>query len=217
MTYQHLIFDLDGTLAYTLGDLRTGMNAMLRHYGFNEVSQSDILANINFGSFAFVRGCLPAACREDEDFVKEAHTVYSSYYAQCYLDTTTLYPGVAEGIAYLHKKGVQLAVFSNKQDAQTKAIVSKLFPENPFALVMGYSGEFPHKPSPEGALHIVKSFGGSPSQTALVGDSDVDMKTAHNAGLHPIGVSWGYRPKETLLSLGAEHILMSGDDFFTLA
>ena len=217
MTYPCLIFDLDGTLAYTIGDLRSGMNAMLRHFGFSEVSEQDILANINFGSVAFVRGCLPEAYRKDDAFIAEAHTVYSSYYAKCYLDTTVLYPGVAEGIAYLKKKGVRLAVFSNKQDAQTKAIVSKLFPANTFELVMGHDGTFPHKPSPEGTLHIVKQLGATPARAALIGDSDVDMMTAKNAGLHPIGVSWGYRPTETLLSLGAERILTCGDDLLLLA
>lgn len=213
MKYSYFIFDLDGTLAYTLEDLRSGMNGMLRHYGMTEVSLDDIIKNINFGSFAFVRGCLPEQYRQDDAFVTEAHTVYSSYYAKCYLDTTVLYPGVGEGIAYLKEHGARLAVFSNKQDKQTKAIVAKLFPESTFELVMGYDGTFPHKPSPEGALHIVTVFGTTPDNVVLVGDSDVDMKLANNAGLHPVGVSWGYRPMEMLTALGAERILTCYKDF----
>lgn len=117
------------------------------------------------------------------------------------------YPAVAGGISYLKSKGARIGVFSNKQDAQTKAICEKLFPAGTFEIVLGHSGEFPHKPSPEGALHIAEVLGGRPDETVVVGDSDVDMRLAKNGGFHPVGVSWGYRPKELLSELGAEMII----------
>lgn len=214
--HRHFIFDLDGTLAYTIGDLRSAMNGMLRHFGWREISEEEALQNINFGARQFVRGCMPEAYREDEGMVDRAFAKYSECYAKEYLKTTCLYPGVGEGIAYLKAQGARMAVFSNKQDAQTKAICEKLFPADTFAIVLGNNGVFPHKPSPEGALYVAEVLGVRPEDIVFVGDSDVDMKTAANAGMHPVGVSWGYRPKELLLSLGAETILTSLEDIENL-
>ena len=210
---KYFIFDLDGTLAYTIEDLRTAMNKTLRFFGWREITTEETLRNINFGAKKFVKGSLPREFQEDEDIVDKAYEKYSEFYSEGYLIDTHLYPFVKEGIEYLKKNGAKLAVFSNKQDTQTKAICNALFPKGTFDIVMGHSGEFPHKPSPEGALYIVSQLGGTPEETVFVGDSDVDMKTAQNAGLHPVGVSWGYRPKELLKELGAEMIIHDASDF----
>jgi phosphoglycolate phosphatase len=207
MAYHYFIFDLDGTLAYTIGDLCAAMNGMLSYFGWRTITEEEALQNINFGARQFVRGCLPEEYRENETMVDLAFAKYAECYGKGYLNTTHLYPDIAEGVAYLKEKGARLAVFSNKQDAQTKALCQKLFPPATFDVVMGFNGAFPHKPAPDGALAIAIAFGCRPEEVAFVGDSDVDMKTAQNAGMHPIGVSWGYRSKELLLSCGAEKIL----------
>ncbi len=209
MAFRYFIFDLDGTLAYTISDLCAAMNGMLSHFGWRTITEEEALRNINFGARQFVRGCMPEEYRENETMVDLAFAKYAACYSEGYLNTTHLYPDVAEGVGYLKGKGARLAVFSNKQDAQTKAICAKLFPEGTFDIVMGHSGAFPHKPSPDGALAIAFAFGCRPEEVAFVGDSDVDMKTALNAGMHPIGVDWGYRPKELLRECGAEEILTS--------
>lgn len=214
--YRYFIFDLDGTLAYTIDDLRAAMNRMLRHFGWREVSAEETLQSINNGARAFVAGCMPPEYRGDGEAVDRAYAKYLECYAEGYLNTTRLYPVIPQGIAYLKEQGAKLAVFSNKQDIQTKQICEKLFPDHPFELVMGHDGRFPHKPSPEGALHIVSVFGASPDETVLIGDSDVDMRLAANAGLHPVGVAWGYRPVALLEQLGAERILRDLDDFKAL-
>lgn len=211
--HKYFIFDLDGTLAYTIEDLRTAMNAMLRTYNWREVTVADTLKNINNGARVFVRGCMPEEYQNDDRLVDEAFKRYSEFYGQCYLNTTKPYPAVVEGINYLKSHGAKIGVFSNKQDAQTKAICNALFQEGIFEIVLGHSGEFPHKPSPEGALYISGILGGTPEETVIVGDSDVDMRLAANGGFHPVGVSWGYRPKELLCEFGAEMILESLDDF----
>lgn len=215
-TYQYFIFDLDGTLANTLGDLCSSMNGMLRYFGWREITEEDILANINRGVRWLVQGCMPAEFREDEALVEAAVAQYSECYAKEYLTTTHLYEGVAEGVAYLKAHGAKMGVFSNKQDVQTKAICEKLFPADTFEIVLGNNGVFPHKPSPEGALYVAEVLGARPEEIVFVGDSDVDMKTAANAGMHPVGVAWGYRSKEMLLSLGAETILSSLEDIQNL-
>ena len=211
--HKYFIFDLDGTLAYTIEDLRTAMNKMLRFFGWREISTEETLKNINRGARSFVQGSLPRELQDDEAILDKAYEKYTEFYSEGYPLETHLYPFVKEGIEYLKKNGAKLAVFSNKQDLHTKAICDALFPKGTFDVVMGHSGEFPHKPSPEGVLYIVSQLGGDLDKTVLVGDSDVDMKTAKNAGIHPVGVSWGYRPKELLQELGAEMIIHDLSDF----
>ena len=211
------IFDLDGTLAYTIDDLRTAMNRMLEKLGYPTMSKQDILNNINCGARLFVKRCLPEDVREDEQKLGEAFTLYQSCYEECYLDSTKTYPGVLDGIAYLRKKGVPMAVFSNKSTEHVVPIIKSLFPEGSFNIVLGHDGRFPTKPDPSGPKWIAKQFGLQPYEIGFIGDSDVDMNTAKNSGMHPIGVSWGYRSPELLVELGAEAILTSLEDILSLA
>lgn len=215
--YKYFIFDLDGTLVNTLTDLKNGMNRMLRDLSFPEVDEAGVLKAINHGVVEFVRGCLPEDKRSDEKLLSQALAIYQGYYAEEYLKTSCPYPCVPSVLEYFKSKGVKMAVFSNKQDNMTKAICNKLFPNFFIEVLGGRTGRFEHKPSPEGALYIAEQMGASPDEVAFVGDSDVDMKTAVNAGMHPIGVSWGYRPAELLSELGAEYIITDEVSFKALA
>ena len=211
--FKYFIFDLDGTLANTIKDLKNAMNYMLRELSFPEIDEAGVLRAINHGVVEFVRGCLPEDKRNNDEILDEALRIYQGYYAQNYIIDTAPYDCVPEAIAFFKENGAKMAVFSNKQDNMTKAICKVLFP-NTFDIVLGgRNGRFEHKPSPEGALFIAEQFGAKPDEIAFVGDSDVDMKTAKNAGMHPIGVSWGYRPPELLTELGAEYIITCLDDF----
>ncbi len=214
--YRQFIFDLDGTLAYTIDDMRVAVNRAYEACGFPAITVAEALENINFGARIFVTKGLPAAFQGDERVVDAVYEKYCEYYTEEYHKTTHLYPGVAEGIASLKARGARMAVFSNKQDAQTKALCEKLFPRDTFVLALGSGAGFPPKPSPEGARYVASLLGGCPEETVLVGDSHVDMELATNAGMHPVGVSWGYRLPELLLSLGAERILTKGEEIATL-
>ncbi len=209
---KHFIFDLDGTLVYTLDDLKIAMNKMLCHYGFDEVDTRGVLAAINHGTERFVRGCLPKEYQDDPVFLKEAVSVYKGIYEKEYIITSRPYPEVPEILKYCKGIGAKIAVFSNKHDTCTKGICEALFPDT-FDFVLGGGRGFEHKPSPEGAIYISELFGAEPCEVGFVGDSDVDMQTAINAGMIPIGVSWGYRPAEILSENGAKYIISSAEDF----
>lgn len=211
--YKYFIFDLDGTLVNSLTDLKNAMNHMLRDLSFPEKDEAGILETINHGVVAFVRGCLPEDKRDDGELLDSALKIYQGHYRQEYLNTTYPYPCVPEALEYLKSKGAKMAVFSNKQDNMTRAICDKLFPDVFDAVLGGRTGRFHHKPSPEGALYLAEQLGASADEVAFVGDSDVDMQTAKNAGMHPIGVSWGFRPAELLTELGAEYIISDIDGF----
>ena len=205
--FKGAIFDLDGTIAYTLEDLKTAMNLMLADFGYPLQGLDGILAAINCGAHEFVRGCLPENVRDDDGKVDECHKVYSGYYSEHYNDTTYLYDGILETVLEMKKRGMKLAVLSNKGDEHTKAIVYKLFPEGTFDYVFGNRPDFPTKPDPKSALFVTANLGLTSSDILYIGDSNVDMETAGNAGFYPCGVTWGYRDRQILLETGAKTLV----------
>lgn len=214
--YKCIIFDLDGTIAYTLEDLKEAMNMMLSDFSWDNVSLDDVLEAINHGTRNFVRGCMPKEHRDNDELVDKATEIYFGYYKKTLLNTTKPYPDIIKALDYFKGRGIKMAVFSNKHDDNTKVICEKLF-NGYFDIVMGGSnGRFEHKPSPDGAVYIAEQLGAERDEVLFIGDSDVDMKTAINAKMHPIGVSWGYRPASLLTELGAEKIVTCYDDFVSL-
>ena len=205
------IFDLDGTLADTMGDLMTAMNGMLRELGFPARTKEELLTFINNGAYRFVQQSLPEAIRDDELIMTTALDIYARHYATCYVEKTYAYEGMTEALHTLQQMGVRLAVLSNKQDPFVKAIIAKLFPEDLIEEVHGQL-EHPAKPDPTAALAIAASMGVSAEECMFVGDSDVDMYTAKNAGMVSLGVSWGYRAPAILLEVGADLIAKTPAD-----
>lgn len=205
--FKAAIFDLDGTLAYTIDDLRTAMNLMLKDMGYPERSVQEIHDAINCGAREFVRRSLPQEARENEELVDQCHKTYAAYYDIHYLDTTYLYNGIAETVDELKTKGLKLGVLSNKGDTHTKKLISKLFPEGTFVMVLGNSGLFPTKPDPTSALYMAKELDVNPEEVLYIGDSNVDMETAKNAGFFACGVTWGYRDEKVLLESGADKLV----------
>lgn len=210
-----LIFDLDGTLADTIDDIGWAVNRMLESRGFPTLERKDHLANINNGAFKLIQRSIPENYRSDEAFVRSCLTEYESFYSVHYDVETYAYCGVAEALASLAENGYKLAVLSNKQDAYVKSIVKKIFPQIPFICACGQT-ELPTKPDPTSAIMIAERMGLAPNEIAFVGDSQVDIKTAVNAGMYPVGVAWGYRPPETLIAEGATVIVSKGEDLSDL-
>ena len=201
-----VIFDLDGTLADTMGDLVVSMNKMLSHYGFPHRTRDELLTFINGGAINFVRQALPFDKQADDEFVQAAFEIYNATYAQHYAEVTHLYPGIHDTVMGLKSAGMKLAVLSNKQHFQTNAIIEKLFGANTFDIVIGHA-DLPHKPDPATVYHIFDTLGVTAEETLFVGDSDVDIRTAINSGTYPIGVAWGYRTPELLIETGAQMIV----------
>ena len=204
MKFKGIIFDLDGTVADTGEDLSNAINLMRESFGFERKSREEILKHINFGAKEFVRGCLP-----DEKVLDEALIRYKRFYAEHYLDETHLYDGIAELVESLYKNNIKLCVLSNKHEDMTKRIVSGLLDNHYFVEVLGGSERFPHKPNPDSALYLAGKMGFEPCEILYIGDSDVDMQTAINAGMFPLGVTWGYRPESVLVEAGAKKIVYS--------
>ena len=203
-----IIFDLDGTLADTMDDLKTAMNSALAILGYEPRTKFELLNFINNGSREFVRRSLPTAVQTEDFIINSALEIYGQEYEKCFCDKTHPYPGIYETVQVLKNEGFKLGILSNKPDKFVKTIATRLFGINVFDFVLGQS-DLPHKPDPTSALLVAKMMGVKPSKCIFVGDSDVDIKTSQNAKMRSIGVSWGYRNPSLLIETGADYIAES--------
>lgn len=206
-----IIFDLDGTLADTMDDLKTAVNATLTKLGYETRAKFELLNFINNGSRELIRRSLPTAVQSEDFIIDSAHSLFFEEYEKCFCEKTRAYAGINEALVTLKQKRFKLGVLSNKPDKFVRVIVSTLFGENTFDFVMGKS-DFPHKPDPSSALYVAKELGVKPHKCIFVGDSDIDMYTAENADMRSIGVEWGYRSTDLLLSAGANYIAESPEE-----
>ncbi|MFA6947672.1 MAG: HAD family hydrolase [Eubacteriales bacterium] len=203
--FKAAVFDLDGTLAYTMNDLADSMNAMLRSFGYPERTHEQLLGAINGGARNFVRRSMPSPICDDENAVDACYKVYDKIYGEHFADNTPLYDGIYDCVMKLRRAGLKLAVLSNKQQLQTAGIIGKLFPPGVFDCVMGQS-VYPTKPDKTGTLALLDCIGCAPENSVEIGDSDVDVATALNAGMFSLGITWGYRGEDVLRNAGAMQI-----------
>ena len=211
------IFDLDGTLADTIGDLGGAVNAVLSAHGFPEHSPQKYKSMVGDGFTMLMRRALPPSIAVPEAgneslfgiLVQEAAAEYSCRS----IATTKPFPGVEELLAALSERGMILSILSNKPDQMAKHMVATLFPRVPFLIVVGDKASAPRKPDPSGALAIASLAKIPPSLFAFIGDSGVDMRTGSASGMLPLGASWGYRSIAELKEGGAAGILNRPSDF----
>ena len=202
--YQTVIFDLDGTLLNTLEDLADAGNWVCRRNGWPEHSLEEFRAMVGHGIPNLVERFSPEGCRSPLLMVNTL-AQFSQYYGTHNMDKTLPYAGMEELAAELKKRGVQMAVYSNKADDFSRQIVEHFFP-GVFSLVRGKVRGVPVKPDPTGVRQVLAELNADPAATLFVGDSSVDMETAHNAGLPACGVTWGFRSRESLEAAGAEFL-----------
>jgi phosphoglycolate phosphatase len=200
MAPRAVIFDLDGTLADSLEDIASAMNRTLEAHGFPVHPVSAYRTFVGEGVRKLVERSLPPGTQQ----VREAFIAdYQADYAEHLLDATRLFPGIPEVLDGLQRAGVPVGVLSNKPDAPTRRLVEALCNRWQFGAVVGERPGVPRKPDPASALALADALGAPPEAVAFVGDTSVDMLTARAASMRPVGVLWGFRPKE-VLATGAE-------------
>ena len=191
-----LIFDLDGTLVDSRLDLANSVNAMLRHYKKPELPNEVIGSYIGNGAPMLVRRSLGDP--DDETFVEEALLYFLSYYREHKLDSTYVYDGIFPALdvilASRNGRPVKMAVLSNKPVGPSRGIVEALGLGKYFFQVYGGNSFHTKKPDPAGVAALLEESGAHAEETAIVGDSDVDMITARNAGIYSVGVTYGLAP-----------------------
>ena len=205
MSVRGVLFDLDGTLVDSLEDLADAMNHVLRSIDCPTHDTAAYKYFVGSGVRNLVRAALPES-RRDEPVIDECLRRMGDAYRKNYLNKTKPYEGVIDLLDALKSRKLRLAVLSNKPDEFTKKIVNALLPGY-FESVNGQRAEFQRKPDPASALQISGTLDISPEDLLYVGDTSIDMETANNAGMCPVGVLWGFRTREELLESGAKHII----------
>ena len=213
MNFKGVIFDLDGTLVDSIEDIADAMNEMLRCNGYATHDVSVYKLFVGSGIRNLVYRALPAYARK-EDIVNRCFTEMMALYRNNFVDKSELYPGIAEMLDRFVQRGIKMSILSNKADEFVSKVVDVLLPNWNFESVMGLTSEDDKKPNPKYALQMAQQMGFKPSEMVFMGDSSVDMKTAVNAGMIPVGVLWGFRSKDELVENGAKYILEKPSDFF---
>ena len=209
------IFDLDGTLLDTVADLANATNQALAKCGYPTHPTEAYYHFVGNGINKLFARALPEESRNEENVLR-IRTHFIPYYNEHNADDSRPYPGIVELLHKLQFHGVQVAVASNKYQQATAKLVAHFFPDIRFAAVYGQREGVAIKPDPTIVNDILSVTGVSRADTIYIGDSGVDMFTAHNAEVESIGVTWGFRDEEELSSNGANHIVHHAEEILKL-
>lgn len=213
--YKLAIFDLDGTVLDTLDDLADSVNAVLVKNGYPTHTRAEICSYVGNGIRLLITRALPVGT--DAQTVEAVLADFKAYYgAHCAVKTAP-YAGVPAMLARLREAGVLTAVLSNKADFATQALCERYF-EGLFDAVAGEreAEGIPKKPAPDAVFALMRALGVTAEETVYIGDSEVDVQTAKNAGVDCIAVSWGFRTKAELLEAGATVVVDKLDEAFKI-
>lgn len=200
MTYKAVIFDLDGTLLNTLGDLTEGVNRALSRFSFPPRSKEEVRRFIGDGVKLLIKRCLPEGAG-DEATVEKVLKCFDGYYSREGLTKyTEPYEGIYELLSFLESENIKLCVASNKSDAAVKTIIPFFFGDR-FLCFEGTQSFDERKPKPTLVKRVLKKSEVSEGDALFVGDSEIDFKTAKNCGMDFLAVSWGFRDYEKLAAL----------------
>ncbi|CAD0001581.1 HAD family hydrolase [Flavobacterium salmonis] len=214
MKFKGIIFDLDGTLVNSLEDISDAMNSVLTSLNYPTHTYDTYQYFIGSGLRNLVSKALPASNNSDDQIEICFASMVNEYREVCTLKTKP-YEGIVELLDNLALQNIKMAVFSNKADELTKKIASEIFP-NHFDAAVGLSTEALKKPNPFEAVEISKKWNLKPEEILFVGDSDIDMQTAVNANMFPVGVTWGYRTQEELKNSGAKLVINSASELIDI-
>lgn len=206
MNCKAVIFDLDGTLLNTLGDIADAANRVLTRHGFPNHLNGDYVWFVGNGAKKLMVRALPDNQRLDE-IIETCAREFIAEYKDHWHEATNVYTGISDLVLALHRKDIKLSVVTNKPHRFAGVMMDHYFKDIPFYPILGQRDDIPKKPHPQQALTAARKMGVKPSACIFLGDSDVDIKTAQRAGMHPLGAGWGFRPIEELKNAGAVKVL----------
>ena len=209
--YKLMIFDLDGTILATLDDLRNSVNYALDTLGYPTRTYNEVRAFVGNGMLNLIKRSAPVGATEDE--IQKILTVFRNHYALHKADCTKPYTGIEKVLERLKENGAILTVLSNKDDDAVGVLCEQYFP-NVFDYTAGNRPDRKRKPDPESVHAIINKYGLTTRDTVYIGDSEVDVLTAQNAGVDCVAVSWGFRDREVLVDTGATMIADNMEELY---
>lgn len=213
MAIKTVIFDLDGTLLYSLEDLKDSVNFVMKKHGFREYTIDEVREAIGNGVRLLMERILPKDI--DKNLFEECLSEFKENYSKNMYNKTKPYDGILDMLKALREEGYKIAVLSNKFDSAVKELSSKYFGEL-VDLAVGQKEGVKEKPSPLGIQEIAKELDTDVETCIMVGDSEVDIQTANNAGIDCISVTWGYKNIDFLYDNGATKLVYAPEDILEL-
>ncbi len=211
--YDTVIFDLDGTLLYTLEDLCDSTNFALAHFGYPERTLAQVRSFVGNGIGNLVARAVPNGTSKEE--CAAVLKVFKAHYAENCNNKTRAYDGVEALLARLKAANIKLAIVSNKVDSAVKALCERYFADY-ISIAIGEKENIRRKPAPDTVFAAMELLGAENARTVYIGDSEVDVQTAKNAGIDLIAVSWGFRDREALRALGTFPIADTAEEVWQL-
>ena len=209
------IFDLDGTLAYTLESMASVANALLEDFGLSALPVDNYRYYCGDGASELVKRCLKDAGDEKLVYAEKMEELYRGRFNADPLYKVTVYPGIPETLEKLKERGVFLGVCSNKPHPAAVKVINALFGDT-FDAVIGQSNNVQRKPSPDMPLLLAREAGVLPGECLYIGDTGTDMQTGLAAGMHTVGAVWGFRGRTELEENHAEFLAESPEDIFRI-
>lgn len=210
-----IIFDLDGTLLNTIDDLADAVNYALWEYGFAPRSVDECRNFVGNGVDKLLERALAEPVRTPENIAR-MRGAFLRYYDDHLADHTHPYSSMRGILSALAARGVKLAVASNKYQSATERLIRHFFPQIPFAAVLGQRDNVPVKPHPQIVQDILAVTGETKENCWYVGDSEVDMQTAQNAGVKACAVTWGFKPREVLVACKPQRLIDTPQELVNL-
>lgn len=211
MKYDAILYDMDGTVLDTLGDLCDSVNYATSQFGFPPVTEKQMAGFLGNGA----KRLLSLSCPEgtDEETIDKVLAVYMPWYNTHCRIRTAPYEGIVEMMEKFREMGVKQAVISNKPDSAVKPLAEEFFP-GILELAVGESKEVRRKPAPDSVFAAAKQMNVPVERCVYIGDTEVDIETAKNAGMDCIAVTWGFRSPEQLIESGAGVMVNNSDELF---
>lgn len=196
-----VVFDLDGTILDTIGDIASAVNYALDAYGFKPRTKEEVISFIGNGSLMLIRRALgdESAEKYDDNFVKEVRARFREEYQKHMFDETYIYDGVSELVDELKEMGIVSVVVTNKDDRSAVPMIKHYFGDR-FAYVRGVRADTERKPNPELTLSVLNELGIKPSEALFIGDGMADLKVSQNCGIDYIPIGYGYTSPERLFA-----------------
>ena len=211
MTKRYAIFDLDGTLLDTLDDLTDSMNYMLGKHNFPIRTRDEVRNFVGNGVRKLVERAVPPEYKADDEFIDKFYNDFSLYYNSNSDVKTSPYPGTIDMLDRLLENGFDIAIVSNKIDSAVKSLSAKFFGER-IKSAIGEKPSIRHKPEPDMVFMAMEEMGANKIDSIYIGDSEVDIETARNAGIPCVSVLWGFKDRKFLEESGATMLVHSMEE-----